>query len=125
MPHVPASPSWKARLAIATVASFVTLAAPAAPGQLAAQANPGVATAQPQLKGVWEPVSFSADIDLREVFFVTVDVGWVAGDKGTILHTKDGGRTWDAQLGGDPDAPGEKVELLRFVDERHGWAGQG
>ena len=76
----------------------------------------------PPYKGIWEPVSFAEDIDFREVFFVTVDKGWVAGNKGTIIHTKDAGATWTVQMGGDPQAAEEPVRLLRFLDESHGWA---
>ncbi len=61
-------------------------------------------------KGVWEPVSYTEDLELTDVAFVTPDVGWVSGDKGTILHTKDGGKTWDAQLGGDPAAADPEIE---------------
>ena len=83
-------------------------------------------TAKPiSAKGVWEPVSFTEDIDLTDVTFVTPDVGWVSGDKGTILHTKDGGKTWEAQLGGDPAAADPEIKRLRFFDERHGWAIKG
>jgi photosystem II stability/assembly factor-like uncharacterized protein len=80
------------------------------------------AAAPPAFKGVWEPVNFSEDISLREVFFVTVDKGWAVGDKGTIIHTKDAGRTWNAQMGGDPQSADDQVRLLRFLDETHGWA---
>ncbi len=76
----------------------------------------------PTVKGVWEPVSFSESLEFREVVFVTVDKGWVAGGKGTIIHTKDAGATWTAQMGGDPQADEDPVKLLRFVDETHGWA---
>lgn len=87
-------------------------------GPLAAQTP----ATPPPLKGVWEPVSFTEDLELREVFFVTVDRGWVAGSKGTILHTKDAGATWSAQMGGDPQSADPPVRLLRFLDETHGWA---
>lgn len=80
------------------------------------------ARSQPAFKGVWEPVSYSEDLDFREVFFVTTDKGWVAGSKGTIIHTKDGGATWTAQMGGDPQSADPPVRLLRFLDETHGWA---
>jgi hypothetical protein len=58
------------------------------------------------------------------VFFVSVDVGWVAGEKGTILKTTDGGTSWEAQLGGDAEGSDDDIALLHFVDERHGWASQ-
>lgn len=76
----------------------------------------------PAFKGVWEPVSFTEDLDFREVFFVTADKGWVAGSHGTIIQTKDGGATWTAQMGGDPQSADPQVRLLRFLDETHGWA---
>ena len=89
-------------------------------------ASPAVASPQAGqgagAKGVWEPVSYTEDIDLTDVTFVTPDVGWVSGDKGTILHTKDGGKSWEAQLGGDPAAADPDIKRLRFFDERHGWA---
>ncbi|MGQ0702985.1 MAG: WD40/YVTN/BNR-like repeat-containing protein [Gemmatimonadales bacterium] len=99
---------------LTAVALALALSVPAAAQQPAA--------ARPAFKGVWEPVSFTEDIAFREVFFVTVDRGWVAGEKGTIIHTKDGGGTWTAQMGGDPQASEEPVKLLRFLDETHGWA---
>src|SRR3989304_2423106 len=83
------------------------------------------APVRPAFKGIWEPVSFTEDLEFREVFFVTVDKGWVAGSKGTIIHTKDGGATWTVQMGGDPQSADEPVRLLRFLDETHGWAVSG
>jgi photosystem II stability/assembly factor-like uncharacterized protein len=88
-------------------------------GRLAAQVPASPATA---FKGIWEPASFTEDIDFREVFFVTIDKGWIAGDKGTLIHTKDGGATWTVVMGGDPQGAERPVRLLRFVDEAHGWA---
>lgn len=99
---------------------------PAVVGLLAlvtsAAAQPPGSAPPPLFKGIWEPVSFTEDIRLRSVFFVTVDKGWVAGEKGTLIHTKDGGATWTAQMGGDPQAAEEPVEMLTFVDENTGWA---
>ena len=73
-------------------------------------------TAQQQYKGVFEPVSYTEDIDLHSVFFANGDVGWASGKSGTIIHTKDGGAKWTAQLGGDPGDKAEKITMLRFVD---------
>lgn len=107
-----------------TIRATALLLALMASGALGAQA-PSRPGAQPQVKGVFEPVSYTEDIDLHSVFFANADVGWAAGKQGTIIHTKDGGATWTAQLGGDPADKAAKIELLRFVDERHGWAAQG
>lgn len=82
---------------------------------------PAGATA-PKFKAIWEPVHVGEDIKLNDVSFVSADVGWVAGDKGSIFHTKNGGKTWTAQLGGDPASSAAPVKDLRFLDEKHGWA---
>lgn len=80
------------------------------------------AAAPPPYKGVWEPINYSEPINFKKAFFVTDDLGWVAGDKGTIIRTADGGTTWTAQMGGDPEASEGEVDLLHFLDETHGWA---
>ena len=43
---------------------------------------------------------------------------WAAGGGGRIVHSEDGGATWD------PSASGTTNDLneIRFLDERHGWA---
>ena len=46
------------------------------------------------------------------------DQCWAGGDGGTILHSGDGGATWDAQSSETTGAIGG----LSFVDARHGWA---
>jgi len=73
-------------------------------------------------KGIWEPAHVGIDINLNDVFFVSAEVGWAAGDKGSIFHTRDGGKTWTTQLGGDPGASAEPIKDLRFLDEKQGWA---
>jgi photosystem II stability/assembly factor-like uncharacterized protein len=90
---------------------------------LDAQTRP--ASAQPQFKGILEPVSYTEDLDLTHVYFVNADVGWVSGKGGTILRTVDAGKTWEAQLGGDPEDKSAPVRELHFLDERRGWAIQG
>ncbi len=80
------------------------------------------APSAPKMKGIWEPVNFTEDIAMYDAYFVTPDVGWVAGAKGTIVHTTDGGAHWTAQMGGDPQSDEWAVGMLRFIDEKHGWA---
>lgn len=81
--------------------------------------------AAPPVKGLFEPVGYSEAIRFEDVAFVNVNVGWVVGDAGTILRTTDGGTTWEAQLGGDPQSEAERIRLVHFLDERRGWAIQG
>jgi hypothetical protein len=87
----------------------------------AAAASPG-ASSQPALKAIWERVSFSKDIGLKAVACTGPETCWVAGEKSTILHTNDGGKTWEVQLGGDPDAIDEALIRVFFLDSQHGWA---
>ena len=76
----------------------------------------------PRFKAIWEPVNYKEDISLSDVYFVSKEEGWVSGAAGTILHTKDGGNSWTAQLGGDPHAEGKELKHLFFADATHGWA---
>ena len=86
-----------------------------------AKANaPGTAP-QSKFKAIWEPVPFNKDIDLRAISCVGPETCWVAGSKGTILFTSDGGKTWQAQLGGDPEATDEDIAEIFFLDAKNGW----
>ena len=82
-------------------------------------------SAEPKFKAIWEPVNYKEDLPLYDVFFVSKDEGWVTGAAGTILHTKDGGTTWTAELGGDPHADGAELGRVFFADATHGWAQTG
>ncbi|MGH9409882.1 MAG: WD40/YVTN/BNR-like repeat-containing protein [Vicinamibacterales bacterium] len=98
-------------------AAFAQSAAPRKPAQKA----PAVQR-KPLYKGIFEPVNYPKDINLLDVFFVTPDIGWVAGEHATILKTTDGGNHWVAEIGGDPGRGEPKIGQLRFLDEQHGWA---
>jgi len=87
------------------------------------------AQVQPRFKGIWEPVSYKADVKLFDVFFATALDGWAAGGTteirgGVLLHTSDGGDHWVVQYG-DPQSSDRAVRNLRFLDTTHGWAMQG
>jgi photosystem II stability/assembly factor-like uncharacterized protein len=84
----------------------------------------------PKFKAIWEPVNYPYDAELRDVFFVSADEGWVvghvksdAGEGGVLLHTSDGGLHWEAQLG-DPHSATRGFETVFFLDAKHGWASQ-
>jgi len=80
--------------------------------------------ASPALQGVWEPVNYSEDLELTDVFFVTPEIGYVGGAAATILKTTDAGATWTALLGGDPASTERPIRHLRFVSPTTGWATQ-
>ena len=92
------------------------------PSLLWSQRSTQVADSRQQ--GVWEPVSYPADVYLNGVYFATPEVGWVTagahGQPGMIIHTTDGGVSWSAQLG-DPESSDPSYHDLRFIDAHTGW----
>ncbi|MGH9860983.1 MAG: YCF48-related protein [Candidatus Acidiferrales bacterium] len=115
------SPVCALALVVALHASIAAAQRPARP-----RSRPGAAkiaaTQKPQYKGIFEPVSYSEDLNLSSVFFVNEETGWVSGAAGTILHTRDGGQTWTAQMGGDPQGQEAQIDDLYFLDASTGWA---
>lgn len=109
-------------LLIAFLASIVSAQQPARPRPRPGAAKTAPAAQKPQYKAIFEPVSYSEDLNLTSVFFVGEETGWVSGAKGTILHTSDGGQTWTAQMGGDPQSEEAQIDDLYFLDANTGWA---
>ncbi len=66
-----------------------------------------------------EELGGNIEPNLNSVHFVTKDSGWIVGEFGLILNTKDGGRTWALQRAGR-DLP--QLCAVIFRDERRGWA---
>ncbi len=65
------------------------------------------------------PLMRSRESDrLASVCFVDAEHGWAVGGLGTILHTADGGSTWNEQVSGTNFI----LESVVFVDPLHGWA---
>ncbi len=101
-----------------------TADAQATPQPSAQPAPPPPTVPGAQSKAIFEPVNYGQDINLTDVFFVTPEAGWVAGEHGTILKTTDSGTTWVAQSGGDANNNEARIGQLRFLDQTHGWAVQ-
>jgi len=59
-----------------------------------------------------------ADAALKAVQFVDGSEGWCVGEEGLILHSIDGGLTWEKQ----PSGTHGTLESLQFLDPYHGWA---
>jgi photosystem II stability/assembly factor-like uncharacterized protein len=81
-----------------------------------------------KFKAIWEPVNVKEDLALTSVHFVSAEEGWVAGgatsmNGGVILHTTDGGMTWETQLG-EPTSSDRAYDHLRFLDAKTGFAAQ-
>ncbi len=58
-----------------------------------------------------------ADAALRAVQMVDAHEGWAVGDDGLILHTIDGGKTWERQASGTQGS----LRALQFLDPFHGF----
>jgi len=55
---------------------------------------------------------------LNDVSFISDNHGWAVGDGGTILHTDDGGTTWNPQT----SRVSENLRGVYFKNETNGWA---
>ena len=66
---------------------------------------------------VFLPRVVLAGTGLTDVDFVDREHGWTVGDYGLILHTGDGGDTWEIQDSGTT----EWLSGVDFVNEREGW----
>ena len=62
-----------------------------------------------------------ADARLNDVVFLDHRVGWAVGDRGTILTTADGGRTWTIRESGVSAA----LNAVFFLDRQRGWIAGG
>jgi photosystem II stability/assembly factor-like uncharacterized protein len=60
----------------------------------------------------WELLRTEQSLPLRAITFVDADRGWAVGGLGTILATRDGGKTWRRLRGG-----GTRVALLGLFSE--------
>jgi len=55
---------------------------------------------------------------LLGVHFIDKEEGWAVGNKGVIIHTRDGGKTWVSQDSGAIDP----FLDVYFIDSKRGWA---
>ncbi|MGP8322305.1 MAG: YCF48-related protein [Methanosarcinaceae archaeon] len=69
-------------------------------------------------QGAWKIIR-ETDFEARysDVDFVDKNNGWVVGDGGLIIHTNDGGETWEYQ----ESSTEETLYAVDFVDSLHGW----
>jgi len=76
-------------------------------------------------KSVFEPspvkykVIREADwkVEFRDIYFVDENNGWIIGDKGTIIHTSDGGKSWETQESGTKS----DLNKIQLIGEKKAW----
>ena len=69
-------------------------------------------------QGTWEKRLLPTHQTLRNVVFTDSLTGWLAGDSGVILHTADGGHTWQFQESHTTN----EITSVFFIDANRGWA---
>jgi len=67
--------------------------------------------------GTWTKQQAGTMAWLHGVFFLDEKRGWVAGSKGTLMQTLDGGKTWKLHGASTEDV----VRDIFFLDEQNGW----
>ena len=75
----------------------------------------------------WVATDSGVKVPITDIYFIDINIGWAVGWAGIILHTEDGGNTWERQhanLGEISDSFG-KVSVsfygVSFVDRNTGW----
>ncbi len=99
-----------------------------APARSAPATGRAATALAPKTKAVWEPVNIKDDLKIFSIRFITAEEGWAAAGRdelhgGVILHTKDGGATWETQLGEAKSNEPAYMDL-RILSPTSGWAAQ-
>lgn len=66
----------------------------------------------------WEKLQTPTSKTLSNLYFINNEIGWFAGEGGTIVHTSDGGQSWILQ---DSNVETFIVDIF-FLNENKGWA---
>lgn len=82
-----------------------------------AQEKPGVdSTSNADVHPVWEMMDVESESSLRGLHVVSESVVWASGSGGTIIHTTDGGKTWDVRI--VPGAQELDFRDIHAIDEQ-------
>ncbi|MFA7710518.1 MAG: YCF48-related protein [Candidatus Neomarinimicrobiota bacterium] len=78
------------------------------------------------LYGTWSKLRAGVSIWLRDIVFIDEQIGWAVGDSGTILHTINGGDSWQKQTFPWEELPGltnyeDNLVSVTFLDSIFGW----
>ncbi len=56
-------------------------------------------------------------VNFNDVYFTDANNGWIIGDKGTIVHTSDGGKNWETQNSGTD----VNLNRIQFISDKEAW----
>lgn len=65
----------------------------------------------------WQSQNSGTNNTLQSVYFVNQNIGWTAGEAGTILKTENGGQNWQSQT----NATSNDLSSIYFTDASTGW----
>jgi photosystem II stability/assembly factor-like uncharacterized protein len=84
---------------------------------------------------LFEQAYLNTHYKFEDIFFIDRNNGWAAGSRSyapelwgqVILHTTDGGDTWQPQYESPPDMDDlfsytHRIDQIRFIDDQTGWA---
>ena len=72
----------------------------------------------PELKNTWYLISEkNSDKIINRIFFANTYVGWMIGNEGIVLSSRDGGSTWKVQNSHTKN----NLRGIYFIDEKNGW----
>jgi len=69
-------------------------------------------------QGSWERISVPTNYNLRALHFTDSLCGWIVGDSGTIIHTDNGGDSWEVQQ----SPVNLEIVSIFFLNHSLGWA---
>lgn len=69
-------------------------------------------------QGTWEKFDIPTQLNLTSLSFTDSLVGWLVGDSGVIVHTSDGGQTWEIQQSNTTN----NIVNVFFLNNNIGWA---
>ncbi|NBB61779.1 glycosyl hydrolase [Pseudomonas sp. ODNR1LW] len=92
----------------------VLVAVTSTPDRLVAVGERGIAVLSDDNGISWRQAKVPVSVTLTSVQFVDAKQGWAVGHGGVVLHSKDGGETWEKQFDGIELAQ----TLLRIAKER-------
>lgn len=77
-----------------------------------------ILTASSYSQSYWTVIPGPTSKTLTGCFFINSETGWISGDSGTIIQTKNSGADWVIQNSGTFN----NIEGIFFLNERLGWA---
>jgi photosystem II stability/assembly factor-like uncharacterized protein len=89
-----------AKISPLAVSSHINRVTASGPGRYVAVGPHGHVLISGDAGQTWKQVAVPVSTDLVSVHFVSATKGWVVGHDGVVLHTQDGGSTWQKQLDG-------------------------